>query len=79
MWIRATVTGTEYGTTLTWALVACVVLEFMLNEGVARWQLATGSTLAEAYARRLPRWVAAYFLLYLLLWTFFVALSEQTP
>jgi hypothetical protein len=26
------------------ALVACVALKFILNQGVARWQLATGST-----------------------------------
>ena len=30
--------------TIGW-LVACVALKFVLNEGVARWQLATGSTL----------------------------------
>jgi Mn2+/Fe2+ NRAMP family transporter len=70
--ITATVTGAEFGTALVWALVACVALKFMLNEGVARWQLATGSTLVEACARRLPRWVGGYFFLYLLLWTFFV-------
>lgn len=70
--VTATVTGAEFGTQLAWALLACVVLKFVLNEGVARWQLATGSTLVEACARRLPRWVGAYFLFYLLLWTFFV-------
>jgi len=70
--ITATVTGAQFGTALAWALLACVALKFMLNEGVARWQLATGSTVIEACARRLPRWVSAYFFVYLLLWTFFV-------
>ncbi len=70
--ITATVTGARFGTALAWALLACVVLKFALNEGLARWQLATGSTVIEACARRLPRWVSAYFFLYLLLWTFFV-------
>ncbi len=70
--ITATVTGAEFGTALAWALVACVVLKFVLNEGVARWQLATDSSIVEACARRLPRWVGGYFFLYLLLWTFFV-------
>src|SRR6188472_177240 len=68
--ITATVTGAEFGTKLAWALLACVVLKFVLNEGLARWQLATGSTIIAACAQRLPRWVNLYFLLYLLLWTF---------
>lgn len=70
--ITATVTGAEFGVQLAWALLACVALKFVLNEGAARWQLATDSTLVEACARRLPRWVGGYFFLYLLLWTFFV-------
>lgn len=70
--ITATVTGARFGTSLAWALVACVAMKFVLNEGLARWQLATGSTLVQACARRLPRWVTACFVFYLLLWTFFV-------
>jgi Mn2+/Fe2+ NRAMP family transporter len=70
--ITATVTGAQFGTRLAWALAACVALKFVLNEGVARWQLATGSTIIEACEQRLPRWVSGYFFLYLLLWTFFV-------
>jgi Mn2+/Fe2+ NRAMP family transporter len=70
--ITATVTGAQFGTRLAWALAACVLLKFALNEGIARWQLATGTTLIEACAKRLPRWVGVYFFLYLLLWTFFV-------
>ena len=70
--IPATVTGAAFGTRLAWALLACVALKFVLNEGVARWQLATGSTIIEACAQRLPKWVNGYFFLYLLLWTFFV-------
>ncbi len=70
--ITATVTGAAFGTRLAWALLVCVALKFVLNEGVARWQLATGSTIIEACAQRLPRWVSGYFFLYLLLWTFFV-------
>lgn len=73
--ITATVTGAKFGTSLAWALLACVVLKFALNEGLARWQLATDSTVIEACARRLPRWVGGVFFLYLLLWTFFVGSS----
>jgi len=70
--VTATVTGAQFGTRLAWALLACVALKFALNEGLARWQLATGSTVIEACAQRLPKWVSGYFFLYLLLWTFFV-------
>jgi Mn2+/Fe2+ NRAMP family transporter len=70
--ITATVTGARFGTQLVWALVACVILKWVLNEGVARWQLATGTTVIEACAQRLPRWVSAVFFVYLLIWTFFV-------
>lgn len=73
--ITATLTGAQFGTSLAWALLACVALKLVLNEGIARWQLATGTTVIEACARRLPRWVSVYFFLYLLLWTFFVGAS----
>lgn len=73
--VTATVIGAQFGTQLAWALLACVVLKFVLNEGLARWQLATGTTIIEASMRRLPRWVSAYFFLYLVLWTFFVGAS----
>ena len=73
--ITATVTGAQFGTRLAWALLVCVVLKFVLNEGLARWQLATGSTVIEACALRLPRWVSVSFFIYLLVWTFFVSAS----
>ncbi len=73
--ITATVTGAQFGTSLAWALLVCVVLKWVLNEGLARWQLATGTTVIEACMTRLPRWVSVYFFLYLLLWTFFVSAS----
>ena len=47
-------------------------LKFVLNEGLARWQLATGQTLLEGTARRLGRAAGWLFLPYLLLWSFFV-------
>jgi Mn2+/Fe2+ NRAMP family transporter len=73
--ITATVTGAQFGTSLAWALLACVILKFVLNESLARWQLATGTTVITACAQRLPRWITVYFLLYLLVWTFFVGSS----
>ena len=45
----------------------------MITENLARWQLATDTTLLEGWIQRLPRFVSLYFLLYLLLWSFIVA------
>ena len=66
--ISATVGGAMYGRTLLWALVLGAFFKFVLSEGLARWQLATGSTLLEGWARYLPRWVLWLFAGYLVLW-----------
>ena len=71
--IAASVAGAHYGTAILWAAVIGALLKFILNEGLARWQLATGTTLLEGWVRRLPRFWSAYFLVYLLLWSFIVA------
>jgi Mn2+/Fe2+ NRAMP family transporter len=44
-----------------------------LNEGVARWQLATGTTLLEGWCRHLGWPLKVYFFAYLVLWSFIVA------
>ena len=44
----------------------------VVGEGLARWQLATGTTLLEGWVERLGRWVSWYFLAYLVLWSFIV-------
>lgn len=66
--ISATVGGATYGVTLLWALGLGAFFKFVLTEGLARWQLATGLTLLEGWARYLPRWVLGVFLGYLALW-----------
>ena len=71
--IAASVAGARYGMVILWAAVIGALLKFTLNEGLARWQLATGTTLLEGWVRRLPRFWSAYFLIYLLLWSFIVA------
>ena len=43
--ISATVGGATYGTALLWAVVLGAFFKFVLSEGLARWQLATGTTL----------------------------------
>ncbi len=71
--IAASVAGARHGTVLLWAAALGALLKFSLNEGLARWQLATGTTLLEGWVARLPRWVSIYFMVYLPLWTFVVA------
>jgi Mn2+/Fe2+ NRAMP family transporter len=71
--IAASVGGARYGIAILWAAVLGAVLKFTLNEGLARWQLATGTTLLEGWVRRLPRFWSVYFFVYLLLWSFIVA------
>jgi Mn2+/Fe2+ NRAMP family transporter len=71
--IAASVAGAKYGIAILWAALIGAVLKFTLNEGLARWQLATGTTLLEGWVRRLPRFWSVYFFVYLLLWSFIVA------
>lgn len=64
--------GGRLGTTVLWAVALGAVLKFALNEGLARWQLATGTTFLEGVSARLgPVWLWL-FLPYLLLWSYFV-------
>ncbi len=71
----AAFTGSRVGTAVLWAVVVGAFLKFVLNEGLARWQLATGETLLEGAVRRFGFVVAAVFLPYFLVWTFLVALA----
>ena len=45
--VCATVGGANYGPALLWALLLGTFFKFVLSEGIARWQLATGSTAIE--------------------------------
>src|SRR5688500_20201158 len=60
---------------LLWAIVAGAFFKFVLQEGIARWQLATGKTALEGWADHLPAWVKWYFVIYLVLWTVAVSAS----
>lgn len=68
----ASFTGSRLGTAVLWAVVAGAFVKFVLTEGLARWQLATRTTLLEGAVSRLGRVVLWVFVPYLLLWSFFV-------
>jgi len=69
----AAFTGSVLGLTILWAVVVGAFLKFVLNEGLARWQLATGSTLLEGCTERFGRPIIWLFLCYLVVWSFLVA------
>src|SRR5919106_3542234 len=78
--VSATVGGARYGVVLLWAIAVGAFFKFVLSEGIARWQLATGTTVVEGWAEHLPAWVKVYFGLYLVFWTVAVsaALTNAT-
>ena len=67
------VTGAKFGLALLWILLVGAAVKFMLTEGLARWQMATGETLLEGWVHRLGRWIRWLFLAYLLIWTVFTS------
>jgi Mn2+/Fe2+ NRAMP family transporter len=73
--VSATVGGARYGVVLLWAIAAGAFFKFVLQEGIARWQLATGKTALEGWADHLPAWVKWYFGVYLVIWTVSVSAS----
>ena len=66
--IASTVAGAGHGLALLWTVAVGAFLKFVLSEGLARWQLATGATALEGWAQHLPRWVLVLFAGYLGLW-----------
>lgn len=69
----ASFTGSILGTAVLWAAVVGAFLKYVVTEGLARWQLATGDTLLEGVVHRIGRPVGWLFLPYLVIWSFFVA------
>jgi Mn2+/Fe2+ NRAMP family transporter len=70
--------GSHVGLALLWAALAGASLKWVLSEGLARWQLATGTTLLEGWAWRLGHWIRWVFFAYLLLFTMVVGGALMT-
>ncbi|HWP84569.1 MAG TPA: Nramp family divalent metal transporter [Terriglobia bacterium] len=70
--LTASLAGSRVGTAILWAALAGSFMKWTLNEGIARWQLATETTLLEGWITRLGRWIQWVFVPYFLLWSFFV-------
>jgi Mn2+/Fe2+ NRAMP family transporter len=71
--VAAAKAGASWGMPLLWTALVGALLKFVLAEGIARWQLATGTTLLEGWSRWLGRPIRYAFILYLLVWTVIVA------
>ena len=78
--VAGTVAGGNYGVVLLWAILIGALFKYVLTEGIARWQLATGTTVLEGWGEVLPSWVKYGFGLYLVVWTVAVtaALTQAT-
>lgn len=70
--LTASLGGSKVGITLVLAAAVGALLKWTLNEGVARWQMATDTTILEGWSSRLGAWIRWVFLIYFLLWSFFV-------
>jgi Mn2+/Fe2+ NRAMP family transporter len=69
----ASFAGSLLGNGILWAAVLGAFLKYVVNEGLARWQLATGDTIIEGAVDKFGRVFGWLFLPYLLIWSFFVA------
>ncbi len=69
--LTASLAGSTVGLAIVWAAAVGAVLKWFLNEGLARWQMATGTTLLEGWITHLGRWIRWVFPAYLLVWSFF--------
>ena len=74
----ATFVGGVLGTAVLWAVALGALMKFVVTEGLARWQLATGDTIIEGAVRRLGPVVVWIFLPYFLLWSFFVGSAQMS-
>jgi Mn2+/Fe2+ NRAMP family transporter len=70
--LTASMAGSQTGLSILWAAAAGGLLKWTLNEGIARWQIATETTLLEGWVTRLGRWMQWLFRIYFLFWTLMV-------
>ncbi|MCB9851975.1 MAG: Nramp family divalent metal transporter [Phycisphaerales bacterium] len=67
--MTAGLAGSRLGVVVAWTAIVGAILKYALNEGVARWQMSTGTTLLEGWSDKLGTWIRWVFLAYLLIWS----------
>jgi Mn2+/Fe2+ NRAMP family transporter len=70
--------GSLLGTAILWAVIVGALLKYTVTEGIARWQLATGTTLLEGLTIHFGRGAAWLFLPYLFLFTYFIGTAMMS-
>lgn len=70
--LTASLAGSAAGMVILWAAWAGAFLKFILNEGIARWQMATQKSILEGWLLYLPPFIPWLFFFYFLLWSFYV-------
>lgn len=65
-------TGSRLGVAILWAVLVGCAIKFLLNESVARYQLARGETLLFAVVSRAPKVLRCVLLAYFVTWSFLV-------
>ncbi len=71
--VSSTMAASAHGLQLLWVVALAAFLKCVLNEGIARWQLASGMTAIEGWTAYLPWWVRVSFAFYLVIWTISVS------
>lgn len=64
--------GSKLGLAVLWAVLLGAFFKYVITEGLARYQLATGSTILEGLFAKYGKPVQIFFLIYLLIWSFAV-------
>tara|TARA_B100001250_G_scaffold411914_1_gene441747 strand:+ start:8792 stop:10006 length:1215 start_codon:yes stop_codon:yes gene_type:complete len=72
------IAGSLVGTSILWAVILGALMKFIITEGLARWQLATGETFLEGVRHHFGPYIIWLFIPYLLLWSFFVGLAMMS-
>jgi len=72
------IVGSLVGTSILWAVILGSLMKFIITEGLARWQLATGETFLEGVRHHFGPYIIWLFIPYLLLWSFFVGLAMMS-
>lgn len=67
--VSALVAGTKFGMVFVWAIIAGAIIKYFLNEGVGRFQLASGQTILQGW-KSLGIWALIYFGIYIVIWGF---------
>tara|TARA_B100000886_G_scaffold337614_1_gene298683 strand:- start:136 stop:1344 length:1209 start_codon:yes stop_codon:yes gene_type:complete len=70
--ITSGLAGINHGTSLVWACILGAGLKYFLNEGIARYQIATNQTLLQGWIYQITPAIKWPFLVYLIIWSYFV-------